>query len=93
MISVDHQDTKSLIDVALGRRKADLVIKDGRLVNVCTGEIIEHTGVAIKNSHVALIGDVEDVQCDRSSVINAKGYYLVPGLIDAHVHIESSMLR
>ncbi len=89
---MDHQDTKSLIDVALGRRKADLVIKDGRLVNVCTGEIIEHTGVAIKNSHVALIGDVEDVQCDRSSVINAKGYYLVPGLIDAHVHIESSML-
>jgi adenine deaminase len=89
---LDLRDAKSLVDVALGRRKADLVVKDGRLVNVCTGEILEHTGVAVKNGRIALVGDVEEIQCDKSSIINAKGYYLVPGLIDGHVHIESSML-
>ncbi len=89
---MDIYDVKSLIDVALGRRKADLVVKDGRLVNVCTAEIIEHTGLAIKNGRIAFVGNVEEIQCDRSSVINAKGSYLVPGFIDGHVHIESSML-
>jgi adenine deaminase len=89
---LDLRDSKSLVDVALGRRKADLLVKDGRLVNVFTGEILEHTGVAVKNGRIALVGDVEEIQCDRSSTMNAKGYYLVPGLIDGHVHIESSML-
>ncbi len=83
---------RSLIDVALGRRKADLVVKDGQLVNVCTGEIIEHSGLAIKNDRIAFVGNVEEIQCDGSSVINAKGAYLVPGFIDGHVHVESSML-
>ena len=91
-VTMDLVDTKSLIDVALGRRKADLVLKDGRLVNVSTGEINDHVGVAIKNNHIAFVGDVDDIQCSKSSMINAKGYYLVPGLIDGHVHIESSML-
>ncbi len=89
---MNARDAKSLIDVALGRRKADLVLKDGRLVNVCTGEILDHTGVAVKNGRVAFVGGVEEIQCDRSSIINAKGYHLVPGLIDGHVHVESSML-
>ena len=89
---MDVREVKSLIDVALGRRKADLVVKDGRLVNVCTGEIQERTGVAVKNGRVAFVGDIEEIQYDRSSSVNAKGYYLVPGLIDGHVHIESSML-
>ena len=91
-VTMDLVDTKSLIDVALGRRKADLVLKDGRLVNVSTGEINDHVGVAIKNNRLAFVGDVDDIQCSKSSMINAKGYYLVPGLIDGHVHIESSML-
>ncbi len=89
---LDVKDVKSLIDVALGRGRADLVVKDGRLVNVCTGEILERAGVAIKNGRIAFVGDVEEVQCSRSSILSAKGHYLVPGLIDGHVHIESSML-
>jgi len=73
--------TKELVATALGRIKADLVIKNGTLVNVVKGNRIAHIGSKI--DHV--IGD-------NTKVIDAKGNYLVPGFLDGHVHIESSML-
>ena len=48
--------TEKLSAVALGREKADIVIKDAKLVNVCTCEIEEHTDVAISEGRVALVG-------------------------------------
>jgi len=77
----------------MGRRPADLVIRDGRWVNVCSGEIIEHTDIAILGSRIAYCGpDTDSMIGEKTKVIEAKGRYLVPGLLDAHVHVESSML-
>lgn len=88
-----HELTRDLVDVAAGRRPADLVFRDGRWVNVCSGEIIEHTDVAISGSRIAYCGpDARSVIGPTTEVIEAKGRYLVPGLLDAHVHVESSML-
>jgi len=83
---------EGLIDVALGEKPADVVIKDGNLVNVYTGEIYE-TDVAIKKDRIALVGKADDVISDSTIIVESKGKYLVPGLIDGHVHIESSMME
>ncbi len=83
----------SLIDVALGREKADLVIKGGILVDVYSGEILEDIDVAIKGDRIAYVGDDAEHTIGKDTlVMKARGRYLAPGLIDAHVHVESSML-
>ncbi|MBI5765575.1 MAG: adenine deaminase [Planctomycetes bacterium] len=80
-----HQ-LSDLIDVAAGRRPADLVLRNGRIVNVVSNEI--HEGdVAIFGERIAGIGRYEG-----ATSIDLQGRYVCPGLIDAHVHIESSML-
>jgi len=77
----------------MGRRPADLVIRDGRWMNVCSGEIIEHTDIAILGSRIAYCGpDADSMIGEKTKVIEAEGRYLVPGLLDAHMHVESSML-
>ncbi|SEA42549.1 Adenine deaminase [Eubacterium aggregans] len=65
---------------------ADLVIKNGRIVNVFTKEVLEGD-VAIVDGSIVGIGTYEGLK-----TIDAKGQYLIPGLINAHVHIESSMM-
>lgn len=88
-----HEMTRDLVDVAGGRSPADLVLRDGRWVNVCSGEIIEHTDVAILGSRIAYCGtDARPMIGSNTEVIEAEGRYLVPGLLDAHVHVESTML-
>ncbi len=81
-----NSDLKQRIDVAAGRRPADLVLKGGRIVNVFSGEI--HEGdVAIARDRIAGIGSY-----DGENSVDVAGRYICPGLIDGHVHIESSML-
>lgn len=65
---------------------ADLVIKNGKVVNVFTRKIME-TDIAITNGMIVGLGSYEGKR-----VIDAQGRYVVPGLIDGHVHIESSLL-
>ncbi|SCZ81619.1 adenine deaminase [Acidaminobacter hydrogenoformans] len=77
---------KSRIDVASGRVKADLVLKNARIVSVFTEEILEGD-VAIVGGEIAGIGQYEGVE-----EIDLGGRYVAPGLIDGHVHIESSMV-
>jgi len=85
--------TRDLVDVAMGRRPADLVIRNGRWVNVCSGEIIDRTDVAVWGSRIAYCGpDASSMIGESTEVIEAEGRCLVPGLLDAHVHVESSML-
>ena len=85
--------TRNLVDVVMGRRAADLVIRDGRWVNVCSGEIIDHTDIAILGCRIAYCGpDARPMISDATRLIDVEGRYLVPGLLDAHVHVESSML-
>ena len=82
-----------LIDVCMGRLPADLVIRNGRWVNVYSGEIIPSTDVAIVAGRIAFAGeDAGHTIGERTQIIEAEGRYLVPGLIDAHMHVESGMV-
>jgi adenine deaminase len=84
---------RSLVDVAMGRQAADLVVHDGRWVCVQTGEVIPHTDVAVKDGHFAYVGpDASHCIKPGTQVIDAHGRYLVPGLLDAHMHVESGMV-
>lgn len=88
-----HEMTRDLVAVAAGRQAADLVIRNGRWVNVYSGEIIEATTVAIVGSRIAYCGpDRSELIGSETTVIDAANRFLVPGLLDAHVHVESSML-
>ena len=88
-----YYSSKALVDCAMGRTPADLVIKDGRWVCVQTGEIVEHTDVAILDGRFAYIGeDASHTIGEGTRVIDAQGRYLVPGLLDGHMHVESGML-
>lgn len=81
-----------LVQVALGKAPADLIIKGGKLVNVETHEIYE-ADVAISGQKIASIGPLpEGCFGPDTRVIDATGLYVAPGFIDAHIHIESSML-
>jgi adenine deaminase len=77
---------KERIRVASGDGKADLLIKNGRVVDVFSGEI-EKRDVAIFGGVIVGFGDYQARQ-----VIDVRGDFLCPGLIDGHVHIESSMV-
>lgn len=85
--------TRSLVDVAMGRAHADLVIRGGKWVCVQSGEIIPGTDVAVVAGHIAYVGsDASHTIGRKTKVIEAKGRYLVPGLLDAHMHVESGMV-
>jgi adenine deaminase len=85
--------TRSLVDVAMGRAPADLVILDGKWVSVQSGEIIPGSDIAIKDGHIAYVGvDAGHTIGKKTTVIDAKGRYLVPGLLDGHMHVESGMV-
>ncbi len=87
------QLTRSLVDVAMGRKPADLVIRDGNWVCVQSGEIIPHTDVAAVEGHIAFVGpDASHTVGKGTHVIEANGRYLVPGLLDGHMHVESGMV-
>lgn len=85
--------SKQLVDVAMGRSPADLVIRNGRWVCVQSGEIIPQTDIAIIGERIAFVGkDASHTIGDQTRVIDAGDKYLVPGLLDGHMHIESGML-
>ena len=79
------------MNVALGKEKADLVVKNGKIVNVLSGEIYEG-GVAVCGDTIAAVGDVDYCVGENTRVIDAGGKYLTPGFIDGHIHPESSNL-
>lgn len=81
-----------LIDVALGKAPADLVIRGVTLVNVYSRELCPRTTIAVKGSRIASVGDLEPSIGASTVVIDASQLYAVPGLIDGHIHIESTML-
>ena len=82
---------KELLAVAKGERPADLVIQNGKIVNVCSGEIYDG-GVAICGDKIATVGDVAYCIGEKTKVIDAEGNYLTPGFLDGHIHPESSSL-
>ena len=84
--------TRLLVDTAMGREKADLVVRNASLVNVNSGEIIAKQDIAVKRDRIALVGNAQAAIGPSSVVVDANGRYVVPGFIDGHVHIESAMV-
>lgn len=85
--------TQQLVDVVMGRAPADMVLRGGRWVCVQSGEIIDDTDVAVKGERIAYVGpDANHTIGPETLVVEANGRFLVPGLLDGHVHIESSMI-
>lgn len=83
----------TLVDVAMGRKSAGTVIRNGKWVNVHSGEIIPNIDVAISCGRFAYVGpDAGHTVDENTRVVDAKGRYLVPGLCDAHMHVESGMV-
>ncbi|MBN2058416.1 MAG: adenine deaminase [Candidatus Saganbacteria bacterium] len=77
---------KDLIAVANGQQKADLVLKNGQLINVFSGEIYS-ADVAVAAGYIAGVGDYTGEE-----EIDLNGRYITPGFIDSHIHIESTLL-
>ncbi|ADG82175.1 adenine deaminase [Thermincola potens] len=77
---------QAFLKVARGEKEADMLLKNCRLVNVFTGNI-EKTSIAFYDGLVVGAGDYE-----AREIIDLGGRYVAPGLIDGHIHIESSML-
>lgn len=79
--------------MAMGRKPADLVIRSGAWVCVQSGEIIPQTDIAISGQRIAYVGpDASHTIGPGTGVLDAGGRYLVPGLLDGHMHVESGML-
>jgi len=76
-----------VISVAKGERPADLILANGKVVNTFNGEI-ESGNIAISGDRVAGIGDYRDAK----QILDISGKVVLPGLIDGHTHLESSML-
>ncbi len=80
-----------LLAVAGGQAPADIVVKNGKIVNVYTKEIYDG-GVAVAGDKIAAVGDVDYCIGEGTKVIDAQGNYITPGFIDGHIHPESSSL-
>ncbi|MEL7260540.1 MAG: adenine deaminase [Pseudomonadota bacterium] len=82
-----------LVNVAAGRAPADTVIRGGTWVNVHTREALPDHDIAIKHGRIAcVIPDARAQVGPETEVIEAQGRYMIPGLCDGHMHIESGML-
>ncbi|MBU5406142.1 adenine deaminase [Paraeggerthella hongkongensis] len=84
--------SKTLAAVVQGQKPADVVIRDAKLVNVCTAEIQEGIDVAIAQGRIAYLGSAEHCIGESTQVIDAQGQYIAPGFLDGHIHVESSMM-
>ena len=84
------QELKSQISAAYDREPLDLLVKDVQLVNVYSGKITE-TNIGIKNGRVVTIASSHPKHTPME-VIDGGHRYAIPGLIDAHVHIETTLL-
>lgn len=75
-----------LIAVAAGREKADLVLKNAKYLNVFSNEFLSGD-IAVANGLIAGVG-----KYDGKTEIDVSGKFVLPGFIDAHIHLESSMV-
>jgi len=82
------EKTRELMNVTLGKEKADLALINATILNVYTGELLEDYSVAIKGEWIAYVGnDPEDTIGPHTHVIDATGKTIIPGLIDGHAHL------
>ncbi|MFQ6090658.1 MAG: amidohydrolase family protein, partial [Candidatus Bipolaricaulia bacterium] len=84
---MELDELRGLVDVALGRERPTLLIKNAGVINTYTLEV-EEGSIAIWRQLIAGIGDYEEGE----EAIDAKGLYAAPSFIDSHIHIESTHL-
>lgn len=80
------------IDAGAGRIKADMAVVGGTLINVNTSEYYAADVAIYKGKIVAVESDISDYIDENTKIIDAKGKYLAPGLIDCHIHVECSKM-
>lgn len=81
--------TPELLAAARGDAPAGLLLADARIVNVFTGEVLRGD-IAVHGSRIAAVG--EGLSSGAAERVDLKGAFVAPGLIDAHMHVESTML-
>lgn len=81
-----RESKKRVIDVAMGRIKADVVFKNATYVNIFTKELVK-ADIAVAGNKIAGIGEYEGIK-----EVDATGKIIIPGFIDAHIHLESSLV-
>lgn len=82
------KDVAALIGTALGKTPADLAVVNGRLLNVYTGEVLNDCSVCTKGAWIAYVGhDIEGKLGPQTTVVDAAGKTVIPGLIDGHTHL------
>lgn len=87
-----YESSRLLADVASGRVAPDTVIRGGRILSVYTERMLEGKEIWIKAGRVAAIVKEGSCNFDTVKVYDAQGGILAPGLVDPHIHIESSMM-
>jgi adenine deaminase len=87
---MDNMTLKRLLDVAQGSAPADVVIRNGKLVNVFTDNIEENTAILIKDGRIVSMEENSGkASFAGATEIDAEGAFLCPGFIDAHTHLDS----
>ncbi|MGB0246740.1 MAG: adenine deaminase [Paracoccaceae bacterium] len=93
IIDTWQRSASRLIAVAAGREAAELVVQNCRLVNVNSREILDGWEVAVVKGRFAYVGpNAKHCVGENTTVFDAKGKFIIPGLCDGHMHIESGML-
>lgn len=87
------ESIRSLAATARGDDHATLVIKNAKLINVISNEILPDTDIAVKDARIAYVGnDASHTIGEDTKVIDAENRYVCPGFLDGHCHIESTQL-
>ena len=84
-----RDESKALMKVALGQKKADLAVVNARLANVYTGELLDNCTISVKGRWIAYVGrNPDDTIGPETEIIDAAGQTVIPGLIDGHTHLS-----
>jgi adenine deaminase len=90
-----HTLTRSLAAVAMGRAAPDLVITGARVLSTYTERIHDGKEIWLKSGRIAAVkpaGTFQPAKGSKTKIYDARGGILAPGLVDPHIHIESSMM-
>jgi adenine deaminase len=87
-----YQERVDALEVLLGARTADLAVTNGRVVDVWSGTV-RPGGVAVVGSTIVAAGDIDRLIGDDTTIVDAGGAFLAPGLIETHLHVYESNLN
>src|SRR6185369_12784233 len=90
-----NEETKTrqdLIQTALGRQSADVIIRGANVLNVYTLMWMENQDIVVRGKRIAWVGPVGQWKGKATTVFDAKGLSAVPGFGESHKHIESTLL-